>query len=91
MPLTRGRFGPHSARRTIVARRFSAEDASQRYASVEELAEDIASYLDGLPVRAYPEGPLMRMWRWTIKNRAWILLIIAYLVMRALFILWRGR
>jgi serine/threonine protein kinase len=69
----------------------AAEDAQQRYESVEELANDIARYLDGLPVSAYPEGPLARMWRWVVKNSAWILLIVAYLVMRALFVLWRGR
>ena len=69
----------------------TAENAEQRYGSVEELANDIAHYLDGLPVSAYPEGPLVRLWRWVVKNRAWILLIVAYLVMRALFILWRGR
>jgi serine/threonine protein kinase len=68
-----------------------AEDAPQRYGSVEELANDIAHYLDGLPVSAYPEGPMARLWRWAVKNSAWILLIVAYLVMRALFILWRGR
>jgi serine/threonine protein kinase len=68
-----------------------AEDAQQRYGSVEELANDIAHYLDGLPVSAYPEGPMARLWRWAVKNSAWILLIVTYLVMRALFILWRGR
>lgn len=68
-----------------------AEDAQQRYSSVEELAHDIAHYLDGLPVSAYPEGPMTRLWRWTVKNSAWLLLILAYLVMRALFILWRAR
>jgi len=68
-----------------------AGDAQQRYGSVEELANDIAHYLDGLPVSAYPEGPLVRLWRWVVKNSAWILLIVAYLVMRTLFVLWRGR
>jgi serine/threonine protein kinase len=68
-----------------------AGDAQQRYGSVEELANDIAHYLDGLPVSAYPEGPLARLWRWVVKNSAWILLIVAYLVMRTLFVLWRGR
>ena len=68
-----------------------ADDAQQRYSSVEELAHDIAHYLDGLPVSAYPEGPMTRLWRWTVKNSAWLLLILAYLVMRALFILWRAR
>jgi hypothetical protein len=68
-----------------------AGDAQQRYGSVEELANDITQYLDGLPVSAYPEGPLARLWRWVVKNSAWILLIVAYLVMRTLFVLWRAR
>ena len=76
---------------SAVASKAMAEDAQQRYGSVEELANDIAHYLDGLPVSAYPEGPMARLWRWAVKNSAWILLIVAYLVMRALFVLWRGR
>ncbi len=76
---------------SAIGRKASAEDPERRYGSVEELANDIAHYLDGLPVSAYPEGPLARLWRWVAKNSAWILLIVAYLVMRALFILWRGR
>jgi serine/threonine protein kinase len=74
-----------------IAGKATAENSQHRYGSVEELASDVAHYLDGLPVRAYPEGPIRLAWRWVIKNRAWILLIMAYLVMRALFILWRGR
>lgn len=76
---------------SAIAGKAMAEDAQQRYGSVEELANDIAHYLDGLPVRAYPEGPAARLWRWVVKNRAWILLVVAYLVMRAVFILWRAR
>jgi serine/threonine protein kinase len=76
---------------SAIVGKATAEDAQQRYGSVEELANDIAHYLDGLPVSAYPEGPVARLWRWVVKNRAWILLIVAYLVMRAVFILWRGR
>ena len=81
--------GPTPKALAAIAGKATAEDAEQRYGSVEELASDVAHYLDGLPVRAYPEGPIRRAWRWVIKNRAWILLIVAYLVMRALFILWR--
>jgi serine/threonine protein kinase len=76
---------------SAIGGKASAEDPERRYGSVEELANDIAHYLDGLPVSAYPEGPLARGWRWAVKNSAWILLIVAYLAMRALFILWRGR
>ncbi len=76
---------------SAIAGKALAEDAQQRYGSVEELGNDVARYLDGLPVSAYPEGPLRRLWRWVVRNRAWILLVVAYLVMRAVFILWRGR
>jgi serine/threonine protein kinase len=74
-----------------IGNKAMAGDAQQRYGSVEELANDVAHYLDGLPVSAYPEGPLARLWRWVVKNSAWILLIVAYLVMRTLFVLWRAR
>ena len=74
-----------------IAGKAMAEDAQQSYGSVEELAHDIAHYLDGAPVSAYPEGAMTQMWRWMVKNSAWLLLILAYLVMRALFILWRAR
>ena len=76
---------------SAIGSKATAEDAQHRYESVEELANDIAHYLDGLPVSAYPEGVVARLWRWMVKNSAWILLIFAYLVMRALFVLWRGR
>ena len=74
-----------------IANKATAGDAQERYGSVTELADDIAHYLDGLPVSAYPEGVMTRLWRWTVRNRAWLLLIVAYLVMRAVFILWRAR
>ena len=76
---------------SAIAGKAMAEDAAQRYGSVEELGNDVARYLDGLPVSAYPESPVVRLWRWVVRNRAWILLVLAYLVMRAVFILWRGR
>lgn len=83
--------GPASKALAAIAGKAMAADAQDRYGSVEELAGDVAHYLDGLPVSAYPESPVARLWRWVVRNRAWILLIVAYLVMRVLFILWRGR
>ena len=76
---------------SAIAGKAMRDDPQQRYGSVEELANDVSRYLDGLPVSAYPEGPVARAWRWVVKNSAWILLILAYLVMRALFVLWRAR
>lgn len=84
--------GVHASRAvSAIAVKAMAEDPAQRYGSVQELATDVAHYLDGLPVSAYPETGLVRLWRWIVRNRAWLLLILAYVVMRTLFILWRGR
>ena len=68
-----------------------AEDRAVRYETVPELAADVAHFLDGLPVRAYPEGPFPQGWRRTIRNRTWILLLLAYVVTRALLIFFRPR
>src|SRR5262249_370297 len=54
---------------------------SERYCSVRELAADVEHYLDGVPVAAYPEGWLNQSWRWIMRNRVWILLVLAYLFM----------
>ncbi len=68
-----------------------AEERGARYQTLQELATDVAHFLDGLPVSAYPEGPLGRTWRWIVRNRVWILLLLAYLVTRALLIFFRPR
>jgi len=66
-------------------------DRVERYPAVQDLATDVSHFLDGLPVSAYPEGPLTRSWRWIVRNRVWILLLLAYLVTRALLIFFRPR
>lgn len=80
---------PRSLR--AIADKCLEQEPFRRYCSAQELAQDIANYLDGSPVSAYPEGPVARIWRWMVKNQAWLLLIAAYLVMRTIFILWRTR
>src|SRR5260370_10498374 len=45
------------------------KDASRRYASATELAEDVQRFLDGQPVRARPVGWTERLWRWGKRNR----------------------
>jgi hypothetical protein len=68
-----------------------AEEPAQRYQNVPDLAADVAHFLDGVAVSAYPEGLLARLWRWIGRNRAWIALLLAYLVTRALLIFLRPR
>jgi eukaryotic-like serine/threonine-protein kinase len=74
-----------------ICRKAMEEDRSQRYASVPDLSEDVAHLLDGLAVSAYPEGPFGRTWRWIRRNRTWILLLLAYVITRALLIFLRPR
>lgn len=79
--------------RALVAiqRKAMADLPGDRYPTVAELATDLEHFLDGLPVRAYPEGPLRRAWRWILRNRAWLLLLLVYVVVRALLIFFRPR
>jgi serine/threonine protein kinase len=74
-----------------IRRRAMAAEPEARYPKVEELAADLARYLAGLPVGAHREGLLERAGRFVRRYRTPILLILAYLVMRALLILWLGR
>jgi len=68
-----------------------ASEAGQRYAGVSDLAAEVSSYLDGLPVRAYRENTLERAGRLFARHRVAILLIAAYLFMRMLTLLWLRR
>jgi serine/threonine protein kinase len=74
----------------VCAKAMAAEPES-RYTSVSELGTEVARYLDGSPVMAYPENLFVKAGRWISKNRLWILLILTYLVMRAAIFLWLRR
>jgi eukaryotic-like serine/threonine-protein kinase len=71
--------------------RAMAEDPEARYQTVSQLSTDVAHFLDGLAVSAYPEGPVVRSWRWILRNRTWILLLLAYMLTRTLLIFFRPR
>jgi eukaryotic-like serine/threonine-protein kinase len=76
---------------TAIARKAMEADPAGRYASVSELGQDIARYLDGLPVLAYPENVLQKVQRWAARYRLAIVLVLTYLVVRALLIFWMRR
>ena len=74
--------------RAIVTRCLST-DPAKRYPDGAALLADITRYRAGLAVEAYPESWLDKIGRWFDRYRTFILLIAAYLVMRAAFAYFR--
>jgi serine/threonine protein kinase len=92
--VTTAREEPAANRKSGVPRALAAicakamaKEPGDRYAGVRELATDVSSYLDGLPVGAYRENMLERAERLFARYRVAILLIAAYLFMRLLLLL----
>jgi serine/threonine protein kinase len=67
--------------------RAMAEDPGERYQSVPELAADLTRYLAGLPVGAYRESVWEKAARLFARYKTPILLVLAYLLMRAVLLL----
>ncbi len=63
-----------------------ADDPADRYQKVEDLAADLSRYGSGLAVRAYRENLVERTVRFVRRYRVPILLILTYLLMRALLL-----
>jgi serine/threonine protein kinase len=75
--------------RAICARALAA-DPSDRYASVHDLAADIARYRLGQAVDAHPESPFERTRRFAWTYRTPILLVLAYMLMRVVVAITAG-
>jgi serine/threonine protein kinase len=73
----------------IVAKATQADPAG-RYVSAADLAADVARYLNGLPLEAYPDTFLRRTGRFLERHQVVVLLVLAYLLTRALLILLTG-
>ena len=74
-----------------ISQKAMAEDRASRYASVSDVANDVARYLDGSPVSAYPENVFQKAGRWATRYRVAIGLVLAYLIVRALLLFWLRR
>jgi serine/threonine protein kinase len=68
-----------------------AEQRDLRYSTVQEFGLDISRYLDGLAVGAHRESVFDKIGRFYRRYRFFILLILAYLVMRILLLLFLKR
>lgn len=82
------RRSPHTPKplAAVCEKALSAEPGD-RYAGARELREDVTRYLNGQAVRAYREPILERAVRVAVRYRTPILLVLAYLLMRAV-LLW---
>jgi len=70
-----------------VAAKASAPDPGERYLDAVALAADVERFLSGGVPAAHREGWLERLGRFGARHRTAILLVLAYVLMRALFIL----
>jgi serine/threonine protein kinase len=70
-----------------IVRRALAALPQDRSATVEALQADVEAFLVSAPVSAHREGPLERAGRLFGKYRTAVLLVAAYLVMRAALLL----
>lgn len=61
-----------------------AEDPSARYANANELAAEVARFLDGQRVEAHRESPPERVVRFVSRHRAIVTLVVVYVVVRFL-------
>lgn len=75
-----------NALEAVIAKAMATAPAD-RYPQVGELAAEVSRFLDGAAVRAYREPLLERIGRFYRRHEVAILLILAYLVMRLLFLL----
>jgi serine/threonine protein kinase len=71
-----------------IVRKAMAPDRARRYDSSLALGRDIGNYLDGLPVSAYPENIFRKLARWGSRYRLAIVLVLTYLLVRAVLLLW---
>ena len=74
-----------------ICERARAIDPASRYQSVAALADDVANYLDALPVAAHKESIAERLRRVAARHRTAILLVVAYLVMRVALLVFTRR
>ena len=72
---------------SAIASRALQDRPEDRYPSIEAMAEDVASGLAGESVSAYRENIGERLARWAYRYRTAILLLLTYLVVRALLLI----
>lgn len=73
-----------------IAHRARHPDPDARYQSVHDLARDVSSFRNQEPVEAYRESPGERLVRVYRRYELPVLLVLAYVLMRAGLLIWNG-
>jgi serine/threonine-protein kinase len=70
-PLTTGTVGFHPVPRELraICAKAMSREPEQRYATAEELRDDLQAYLEHMPVQACPMTPWQRFQKWLKRNR----------------------
>jgi hypothetical protein len=82
---------PLPRRLAAVAGRAMEIDRDRRYPSALALARELVRFQDGEPLEAYRESVVEKVERVVAKYRTPIVLVLAYLLMRAAFLIASGR
>jgi serine/threonine protein kinase len=82
---------PGTRRLKAIIAKATAEDREQRYDNAAALAEDVVRFVDGGPVLAHRENVFEKTARWAVRHQALLTMIAAYLIMRAIVLVWTNR
>ena len=86
--LLRGLVTDKDRRLSAIGEKATSQNREDRYPTARELGDDILHFLDGQRVSAYRENVLQRAGREVVRHRALVVLIGAYIVMRAIVFFW---
>jgi len=64
-----------------ICEKAMAREIDDRYATMEELGEDLHAYIEGRVVHAYEEGALAELRKWVRRNRPLALSLVAAVVL----------
>ena len=82
---------PLPKRLAAVAAHAMAPEPENRYPDAGSFARELIRYQEGLPLEAYRETLLERTERIVARHQTAILLVLAYLLMRAIFLMFWER